>query len=348
MLLACAAVFAQNPKRMELPKLTFNQPRLQELDAHARKHYADPEDVNPYEIEQEERWKGKEWELMVLNYFLCVQNSQDQPTESGEVLPYYTDAELERVESAMLSKYFEAKDIDVPFNITGLYAVVEKHVNGLVEETEFLGDGPMWHINFYASLQHLFTKYLAQRLAHELRANGDHDDDRWGLTDEEAAFRNYAKGLSNVFLNGLLAENENLYYSMLPLEVSCFGIDVEESRIESLKRLSPMIGDESFGEEQISAAAAQQYGADFNTMLDAYAKTIKEANVDKEVRKLWSQELNESIQYLNEFLGKRDVTAEEMSEENRKFFDNDCMFYVEFLVKALRGESYASDDEEEE
>lgn len=346
MLLACAAAFAQNPKRMDLPKLTFSQPRLQELDAHARTRYADPEDVNPFEIEQAKRWKGKEWELMVLNYFLCVYASQDQPTEDGEVLPYFTDAEVERVESAMLSRYFEAKGIEEPFNVTALYNLVEERVNSIVEETEFLGDGPMWHINFYAHMQHLFTRYLAQRLAYELRANGDHDDDRWGLTDEEAAFRNYAKGLSNVYLNGLLAENENLYYSMLPLEVSCFGIDVEESRIESLKRLSPMIGDESFSVEQISPAVAQQWGADFNTLLEAYAKTIKEVDVDKQVRKLWSQELNEAIQYLNEFLSKRDVTAEEMNEENRKFFENDSMYYVELLVKALRGESYTFDDEE--
>lgn len=348
MLLVCATMFAQNPKRMKLPKLTFNQPHLQELDANARARYADPQDINPFEEGEAERWKGKDWELMVLNYFLCVYSSQNQPSDEGEVVQAYTDAEVERVLTAMLDKYFEAKDIEVPFNIVGLYTVVEKHVNSIVEEAEFLGGGSMWHINFYANMQHVFTTYLAQRLAHELRANGDHDDDRWGQENEEAAFRKYARSLSNVYMNGLLAENENLYYTMLPLEVSCFGIDVEMSRIESLKRLSPLIGDESFGEEQISPAAAQLYGADFNTLLEAYTKTMKDVDVDKEVRKQWYKELNEAIQNLNEFLAARDVTAKEMNEENLKFLENDSMFYVELLVKALRGESYAGDEDEEE
>ena len=344
MLILCVATYAQNPKRMTLPTLKFDEARLQQLDANARTMYADPADVNPFEEEQAERWRGKEWELMVLNYFLCVRSSQNQASDDGEVTKAYSDIEVEQVQSAMLDRYFQAKGIAVPTDLVERYNLVDKYINAIVEETEFLGDGNMWQINFYANTQYIFKTYLSQRLDRELRAASS--DYSIELMEEEEAFRPYAEGIGDVFMNGCLAANDNLYYSMLPLDVACFGIEVEEFRVESLKRLSPMIGLGKFQVEEVPASLAVQYGADFNTVLADYSETLKKADVEKDVRKQWATALSETIQNLNGLLEKRDLIAAKLSEDSRKSFNTDSMYLVELIVRAMRGETLIEDDAE--
>lgn len=334
------------PGRKALPKLTFDNPVLQECADRAAAQYNLESDINIYE-QIPERWHGNDWELLMLNYFIAVDAISD--VEEGSDEKPFSPNEAEQVQSAMLDKYFAGCKIQLPKKNPARFEAVEHHVMDLLEKLSLL-DGSQMEINTHVNIQYMLNQYLSVRFARELRElPGLSTDMRAALLDEEDAFRKYADALvANNMYTLWSAVGGFMYFSMLPMEVNAFGCNVEEYRVRSLKLLSPKVGGARYEVEDSRVRPSEETPVQFEKAFKDYVQLLDDIEGEEENKETCLQALIDLVTKFNEFAPKRDAISALLPESEQDDFTWDSLGYMQLFIDGGYYEDADDEDEEEE
>lgn len=334
--LASAASFAQKPV---LPELSFADVQMQKLADQAAEAYQSPDVFSTFERDLNS-WKGRQPQLMMLNYIMIVNNIMSEQAVTDDPKTDYTTEEAITVQTAMFEKYLEARGIVIPKDFVERFNLMEEQVEALSGELEYMQDGPQFQLNQHAFVTNELKKFLALQLGWTLIKKKGESEVQGFLSGEEIQFEQFLSCASYSKMNyEVIKSGGGMYFSMLPLIVSYFENRLLGCRILSLKRVAGLLGIADFGNVPFPDDLPPLAPGEPEKSLKAYGASLPISDIENEqVVKSAEDAFDKAMDAYTFFMEARKELADYIPDSGLQAYNKDTETYRALMLLAHVGE----------
>lgn len=328
------------PADATLPKLKFDDESLQELADLADREYRESYATYTFEAEPK-KWRGKSWQLMMLNYFLSVNSVLNSQTENEGAQKIFSQAQAEQVQTAMFSNYLRSCKVAEPKDLVQRMNLVEKQVTALSEELTYMDEGSQFEMNTHASVNKILNRYLVLRMGREIKEKLGESETLPFLDDEDTSFMDLYENLEESYSNYLtIVDGGGMYFSMMPLIVSGFCSVVLDFRLQSLKRTATLLGIANFGIGTTKKNDIVAAGKDPFVAAESYRAVLRDTDIDNgELVSMAKDRLEGMVNAYKDFLQMREELSHYIPQEKIAIYNADTKAYGALVAEACSSES---------